>query len=70
MAHPTSLCGLWPDCDNLLSPINVIDPQGHEFFSPQGCIVGKQDHGLSASIFIQENMAHQLFPHLVRRNPG
>src|SRR6266567_1510909 len=54
--HPSALGGFWTDGENPACPIDVIDAQGHEFFSPQRSIVRQEDHRLGTSIFMQQYM--------------
>ena len=68
--HPSILGGLWTNGNDSSCPIDVIDPQRHEFLSPQGRIVAEQDHGLSSHIFMQEDMMDKLFPNHIIRHPG
>src|SRR5258708_36998135 len=70
ISHPSTLRNFWPDGDKTTSPVDVIDPQGHEFFSSQCSIVGKQDHRLGPGVLVQDDVLYKTLPRLIRRYPG
>src|SRR6266536_932952 len=59
----------WADRDHLSCPVEIIHTQGHEFLTPESGIVGQQDHGARASIFLRHDMRQELIPHRVFGNP-
>jgi hypothetical protein len=70
IAHSSPLRNFWPDGDKTTSPVDVIDPQGHEFLSSQRSIVGKQDHRLGPGVLVQDDVLDKTLPHLIRGYPG
>jgi hypothetical protein len=70
ISHSSTLRNFWSDADKTTSPVDVIDPQGHEFLSPERSIVGKQNHRLGPGVLVQDDMLDKTLPHLIRRYPG
>src|SRR6266516_235599 len=55
----------WADRDQPSCPVDIIHTQGHEFLTPESGIVGEQDHGTRASIFLCHDMRQELIPYLI-----
>src|SRR6266568_1246676 len=70
MAHPSALGDLWSDGYQTTCPVKVIDPQRHQFLSPQSSIVGEQNHGAGPGILMENNMLNKLLPDFIGGHPG